>query len=105
MTRRTIIFLDEFGNVYITPEFNGDKTEFEKFGSSDSCDKDWAEIEAVFWGVNTLEQFRAASEKAQGFYHSNFSDKQILPIFPVVCPNIMNVRGITRYIFVKDAGV
>ncbi|GHU75349.1 hypothetical protein FACS189461_1450 [Spirochaetia bacterium] len=103
MTRRTIIFLDESGNVYITPEFNGDKSEFEKFGSQDSCNQDWAEIEAVFWDVKTLEKFRAASEKAQGFYHSNLPDKQILPILPVVCQNIMNVRGITRYIFVKEA--
>ncbi|GHV91188.1 hypothetical protein AGMMS50268_16910 [Spirochaetia bacterium] len=103
MTRHTILFIDDYANCYITAEFNGDKTEFQKFGSSDSCDKDWAEIEAVFRGVNTLEQFKAANEKAQGFYHSSLPGKQILPIIPVhYIPIVEGIRQISSYIFVKE---
>jgi hypothetical protein len=103
MTRRTIIFIDESANVYITPEFNGDKSEFEKFGSSDSCDHDWAEIEAVFRGINTLEEFKAANEKVQGFYHSSLPDKWIFPILSTrYTPIVEGVREISSHIFVKE---
>ena len=78
MTRRTIVFFDEeSGGYYATPEFNGDKSEMRN--GMDSCDKDWPEIIKEFEGVDSLKKFKAASEKAQGCYHSFLGD-QILPV-------------------------
>jgi hypothetical protein len=75
MTRRYIVFYDEeSGYYYSTPEFNGDKSEMEAFSSRDSCDKDWPEIVLEFKEVDTLQKFKAASEKAQGYYHSFIGD-------------------------------
>jgi hypothetical protein len=75
MTRRYLVFYDEeTGCYYSTPEFNGDKSEMEAFGSRDSCDKDWPDIVREFEGVATLEEFRAASDKAQSYYHSFLGD-------------------------------
>jgi hypothetical protein len=75
MTRRYLVFYDnESGFYYSTPEFNGDKSEMVAFGSRDSCDKDWPDIVIDFQGVDTLEKFRAASDKAQGYYHSFLGD-------------------------------
>ena len=71
MTRRYIVFYDdETGYYYSTPEFNGDKSEMEALGSQDSCDKDWPDIILEFKGVNSLEKFKDASARAQGYYHS-----------------------------------
>jgi hypothetical protein len=75
MTRRYLVFYDgETGCYYSTPEFNGDKTEMETFGSQDSCGKDWPDITLEFEGVDTLQKFKAASDKAQGYYHSFLGD-------------------------------
>jgi hypothetical protein len=75
MTRRYIVFYDEeSGYYYSTPEFNGDKSETEAFGSQDSCDKDWPDIVLDFKGVKSLNEFKAASERAQGYYHSFLGD-------------------------------
>ncbi|MDR1902370.1 MAG: hypothetical protein LBQ88_08845 [Treponema sp.] len=75
MIRRYIIFYDgESGYYYSTPEFNGDKSEMEAFSSQDSCDKDWPEIVLEFERVDTLQKFKAAGEKAQGYYHSFLGD-------------------------------
>jgi hypothetical protein len=75
MTRRYLVFYDEeTGYYYSTPEFNGDKSEMAAFGSQDSCDKDWPEIVLEFEGVKSLKDFEAASEKAQGYYHSFLGD-------------------------------
>jgi hypothetical protein len=82
MTRRIIVFVDN-GKAYQTPEFNGDKAEFEQFGSTDHCDKNWEEIEAEFLAVKTLDQFREASNKVQGYYHSSIAGQSILPIVSV----------------------
>ena len=47
MTRRQIYFFDPDKNTYyLSGELNGDKEEFERFGSSDTCEKTWAEIAA-----------------------------------------------------------
>jgi hypothetical protein len=81
MTRRYIVFYDdESGYYYSTPEFNGDKSEMETFGSQDSCDKDWTEIVFEFEGVDNLNKFKTASEKAQSYYHSFLGDTTPLPI-------------------------
>ena len=82
MTRRTISFIDSAGQSYKTPEFNGDKEEFEKMGSADSCDKNWPEIESEFLNVKTLKEFSDASIKAQRFYHSSIAGQSVLPIMP-----------------------
>lgn len=81
MTRRTIYFYDKVNsNLYVTPEFNGDKEEFIKFSKrGDSCDKNWNEILEKFKGVKTLEEFKRASAQAQRYYHSCLGD-EILPI-------------------------
>jgi len=64
----------------MTPEYNGDKSEFAALGgSSDTCDKDWDEIMQCFQGVTTLLQFKKANEVAQTAYHS-FLGNTMLPI-------------------------
>lgn len=81
MTRRKIYFYDnKEKKLYSTPEFNGDKEEFVKFRKAeDSCDKNFDEILKEFIGVKTKEEFEAASNKAQSYYHSFLGD-EILPI-------------------------
>ena len=71
MTRRRIVFTDpKTGRRYVTPEFNGDKTEFEKFGMGDACTATWDEIIVFFNAVSSLNQFKAANYLAQGYYIS-----------------------------------
>lgn len=80
MTRRTIAFINPDFTMFITPEFNGDRSEFIRFGSQDSCDKDWADIEKEFQDCKTLEDFKAASDRAQRYYHSCLGDSDPLPV-------------------------
>jgi len=71
MTRRRVIFTEPYsGKRYVTPEFNGDKEEFEQFGSKDSCTATWDEIMVYFNNVSNLQQFKAANYLAQGYYSS-----------------------------------
>lgn len=81
MTRREIYFYDKNSlKLYVTPEFNGDKEEFDLFKKhGDSCDKNWDEIIKEFENVKTLDEFKIASNKAQSYYHSFLGDS-ILPI-------------------------
>ena len=46
MTRRKVYYFDtKTKKLYSTPEFNGDKSEFNLFSKrGDSCDKDFNEI-------------------------------------------------------------
>jgi hypothetical protein len=89
MTRRYIIFYDEVnGFYYSTPEFNGDKSELESEKSMDSCKKDWPEIVREFTCVDTLEKFKAASDKAQRHYHSFLGDT---PPYPVMQTGIVHI--------------
>lgn len=81
MTRRNVIFRNIDRSLWISDEFNGDKTEFEQRGSClDSCDTDWEEILQCFSGVTTLPAFREANEKAQRHYHSFLPGQEISPI-------------------------
>jgi hypothetical protein len=83
MTRRKVLFRDvENECCWITPEFNGDRSELQQFRSRDSCDKDWNEIYDEFRAVPlTLEKFKEISDRAQRYYHSHLSDKpMILPV-------------------------
>ena len=85
MTRRRIIFSDKStGKLYATPEFNGDKAEFDHFFKGhthhDTCDKSWEQIlNERFAGIKTLEDFVKASDAAQMDYHS-FLGIEIRPV-------------------------
>ena len=85
MTRRIVVFTDaETGKTYKSPEFNGDKSEFDLFHGNakhrDTCDADWGEIfKAEFEKVKTLGEFREASDRAQMYYHS-FLGVEIQPV-------------------------
>jgi len=74
------------GSFYATPEFNGDKAEFEMFrgkddGAGDGCNKDFADIlKDHFAGVMTVEEFSAANEYAQREYRSFTGETEILPV-------------------------
>jgi hypothetical protein len=102
MTRRTLIFIDEAGQSFITPEFNGDKEEFEQFGSADSCDKKWVEIEAGFQNVKTLEEFKAANAIAQRYYHSSIAGQSILPVVKTDTAIPVDVRKINENVLIKE---
>ena len=57
MTRRQVYFcIPERGTYYVSEEINGDKEEMERMGSSDSCEKNWAEILDGLKNVSTLLQ-------------------------------------------------
>lgn len=79
MTRRRVLFTAANGIRYITPEFNGDKSEMEKFCSADSCEKDWDEIAELFRKCRNYEEFEAINIKAQSYYHSCLPDAEVLP--------------------------
>jgi hypothetical protein len=81
MTRRKILFRDVENNCcWVTPEFNGDKTELQSIKSADSCDKDWVEIYEEFRNVKTLPEFEKVNARAQKYYHSSFPGGKILPV-------------------------
>jgi hypothetical protein len=69
----------ETGACWVTPEFNGDKSELQQMKSNDSCDKDWEEIFEEFKNVKTLDEFQKQSAKAQGYYRSCLPGAKILP--------------------------
>lgn len=70
MTRRRVIFWNSDNKTYVSDEYNGDKTELEQFGSSDSCDKTWPEILELLNGVTTLVDFMKAISQINRCYHS-----------------------------------
>jgi hypothetical protein len=81
MTRRKVLFRDaENECCWVTPEFNGDKSELEKIGSMDSCDKDWAEIFEEFKNVTSRLEFEKINARAQTYYHSHLPGAEIQPI-------------------------
>jgi len=70
MTRRIVAFTDEAtGITYKTPEFNGDRAEQLQFMGESTCRSNWYEIFQEFDGVNTLEGFKEANERAQMHWH------------------------------------
>ena len=70
MTRRRIVFKDETGFLFMSPEFNGDKREFELFKQKDSCELDWDDIINMFAGINSIVKFNETLKAAFGKYHS-----------------------------------
>lgn len=76
MTRRQIYFFDPNNNTYyLSEELNGDKEEFERFGSSDACEKTWAEIVAELSYVQTLSEFMEAVARVMRYYRSSISSE------------------------------
>jgi hypothetical protein len=91
MTRRRIAFIDpQTQQIYCTPEFNGDKSEFEKIESSDRCDKDWPDIFNLFRQVKTLDEFITANKNAQSFYHSFLDNAYPKPVETVQEVSFLN---------------
>ncbi len=78
MTRRRIAMAAQAGGYWVTPEFHGDREELLRFDSRDSCDLDWPEIAAMFYGVQALPDLAAASQVAQACYHSSIGKIEIL---------------------------
>lgn len=76
MTRRQIYFLEpNSGTYYLSEELNGDKKEFERFGSSDSCEKTWTEIAAELSCVRSLPEFMEAVARVMRYYRSSVSSE------------------------------
>ena len=76
MTRRQIYFFNPDNNTYyLSGELNGDKEEFERFGSSDSCEKTWSEIAAELSCVRTLPEFMETMARITRYYHSCISSE------------------------------
>lgn len=80
MTRRILLYRDEQGILWHTPEFNGDRREFQAFGSRDSCDADWPETLKLFEGTASLQDLHKASRAASKLYHSQFGKEHALPV-------------------------
>jgi hypothetical protein len=106
MTRRNIIFKDNStGKLYMTPEYNGDKTEFERIQSMDSCSLDWDEIMARnFNSITTLQDFRRANIIAQRHYNSFLDD--VVGRCPLPIHEIINTNEIKNdEVYLIDNGV
>ena len=74
MTRRQIFFFNPQTNTYyISEEFNGDKSEMQRFGTVDRCDKDWDEILEELREISTMDQFLPAISRISDYYHSSLS--------------------------------
>jgi len=98
MTRRRIVFkVPGMNQRYVTPEFNGDKTEFEQFKMGDTCTATWDEIMDMFDPVSSLDEFKAANEKAQRCYVSSIApDQTPEPVIELV-PEILWPNGTKSY--------
>ncbi len=72
MTRRQIYFFDPNNNIYyLSEELNGDKEEFERFGSSDACEKTWVEIATELSRIQTLSEFMETVARVMRYYRSS----------------------------------
>lgn len=98
MQRRRIIFKDGSGNLFTTPEFNGDKKEFEFFKMRDTCLSDWQDTLKHFEGITTIKEFRKVNKQAQSYYISNFCPDTtvIIPITQI--KNINQVKADEIYL-------
>jgi hypothetical protein len=85
--------LDDLMNIYKTPEFNGDLAEFTMFNKrTDICDANWDVIFKEFNNIANLADFKAASERAQGYYHSFLGD-EVLPVEEYTCAGVNIIRN------------
>ena len=108
MTRRRIVFTDPTsGRRYVTPEFNGDKAEFEKHGLGDICTIIWNETLAMFNAVSTLDEFKAANEQAQGYYISSLApDAPSEPVIEIAAgiPLPGEIKNCDELIYLAERG-
>jgi hypothetical protein len=103
MTRRVLYFTGYPGQIFATPEYNGDKSEFEKFGSKDICHRDWVGIEAEFRDVKTIEDFKSANKRAQSCYCSSVTgEPSIHPVVPDSDAMIFNLRKINDVVLIRE---
>ena len=80
MTRRRIMFKPSGGiGFWLTPEINGDRDEFQRIGSADSCDLTWPELKNLFCGVQSYDDFRRACDALQRSFHSSVGSADIEP--------------------------
>lgn len=89
--------------LYMTPEFNGDKSEFgTRNENEDSCAKNWDEIMKHFHGISTLHQFKDASNAAQSEYRSAFGNEALpleIVIATVSCDEKLYINTETMCIY------
>lgn len=84
MTRRLIVFKE--GDTYhVSQEFNGDREEAEcLLGGRPSIKASWPEIPPLFDGVETLEDFERAVQKAEALYHYETISLDVMSELPKV---------------------
>lgn len=70
MTRRNFVFKCEDGRYAVSPEFNGDKEEFEHFRSSDECDITFEHMKEIMSHVFSLQDFILGVKTIEEAYHS-----------------------------------
>ena len=97
MTRRRVVFVDKFGCRYVTPEFNGDKTERDFFGIG-GCSKTWAEIKEIFDKVKTYSDF----EKANIEVIQAYSNMSVWPVCRLRKNQTMYEADEVSFIYEKD---
>jgi len=108
VTRRRIVFTDQSGRRFVTPEFNGDKIEFGQFGMGDTCTATWDEILGLFRACSTLNEFKAANDLAQEYYHSSAAPgapPEPLVEFNVEVPLPEEIRCCDKLIYLQQTAI
>ena len=67
MTKRLVVFVDKNGYRYVSPEYNGDKTERDFWGIG-GFSKTWAEIKEIYGKVKTYPDFIKAIVEVASAY-------------------------------------
>lgn len=109
MTRRIFIYVDYRGRkLYVSPQFNVDKTEYaQRGGTLDSSD---LTSEELFWlfEVKTLPDFQRACAEAQRSYHSFLdvpgSPEKLLPVTEMDVSDLPQLHA-DELIFILEDGI
>ena len=109
MTRRLFIYVDnKERKLYVSPEFNGDKSEYahQRGGALDSCDLAAEDLFRLF-EVKTCSDFQKACAEAQRCFHSFLdrpnSTRELLPVTEVEVSELPNLDADER-IFILEGG-
>ena len=108
MTRRLFIFVDnKERKLYVSPEFNGDKSEYaQRDGALDTCDLAAEDLFRLF-EVKTFSDFQKACAEAQQCFHSSLdrpnSAKELLPVTEIEVSQLPNLDADER-IFILEGG-
>ena len=108
MTRRRFIFVDnKERKLYVSPEFNGDKSEYaQRDGALDTCDLAAEDLFRLF-EVKTFSDFQKACAEAQQCFHSYLdrpnSAKELLPVTEIDVSELPNLDADER-IFILVEG-